>query len=459
MTAKTRVLVVEDEKAIGTLLGTMLDRLGHQCALFQDAESAWEALEQGHFDLVITDLRLPKESGEELLVRVKRRFPTLPVVVISGYGNTRNIVEVIQKGAEDYLAKPFTADDLEVVILKVLKKQRLLAENEKLRSEMLGRSGLWVSHSLAMNRVLGALRKFAAAESNVLIQGESGVGKSLAAQVLHGFSARSRHPFRTISPEGMAPKVLEAELFGAKRGTVPQLRAGHPGLLRETGRGSLLLEEVPEIPPEIQARFLRVLESGEARAIGEAKGWKLGARILSTSQKDMRKLVVQGKFREDLFQRLSVLVLTIPPLRERREDIPVLADHFLGQFAREGEAKRLTVVAQRWLMGQDWPGNVRELRNALERAATLATGPRIGLEELRATRTDGFQGGRGPFRQAKRAYLEGFERDYLRQALQESQGNVSEAARRSGLARRNFQALVRKYKLRAKGGPGPGRGV
>lgn len=448
MPSKTRILVVDDEKGVRNLLEAMLQRQGHQPVLAQDAEEALAFLGSQAFELMITDLRLPGLSGEALLEKVKQHQPNLPVVVISGYGNTRNVVQVIQKGAEDYLPKPFTAEDLEVVVLKALKKQRLLAENERLRQEASGRVGRLIGRSRTMTRVHQMIEKFAPSEANVLITGESGVGKDLAARALHELSRRSKGPLIQVNAGALPSSLFEAELFGVKKGAYTGASESREGLFQAAHGGTLFLDEIAEIPMESQAKLLRVLESGEVRSIGDTKSRKVDVRLVAATNQDLDEMVGQKRFRRDLYHRLSVLVLPIPPLRERREDIPLLAQHFLEGFARSGgKPPKLSAVALKWLMVQDWTGNIRELKNTLERAVLMAGSGEIEGSDLSVLAMNESQVPQGPFRLAKRAYLESFEKNYLQDLLRDCSGNVSEAARRAGIARRNFQVLLRKYKL------------
>lgn len=448
MPKKEKILVVDDEKGVRNLLHAMLETQGYEPLCLEDAEKALELLPLEPFGLVITDLRLPGMSGERFLERVKSLKPSLPVVVISAYGNTKNVVEVIKKGAEDYLAKPFDPEDLEVVVLKALKKHRLLVENERLRQDAAGVAGPMVGRSKAVERVLQLIQKFASSDSNVLITGESGVGKELAAKAIHELSSRAKGPLVQVNAGSLPASLFEAELFGVKKGAYTGASETREGLFQASDGGTLFLDEIAEVQLESQAKLLRVLESGEVRALGDSKAKKFNVRMVAATNQNIGEMVEQKRFRQDLFYRLSVLLLPIPPLRERREDIPLLADHFLGRFTQNGASpKKLSADALKRLMTQTWPGNVRELKNVLERAALLANGEEIKKEDISFSVESESGLSHGLFRQAKRDHLQSFEKKYLHDILEDCEGNVSEASRRSGLTRRNLQLLLKKYRL------------
>jgi len=448
MAPKTKILVVDDEEGVRKLLQAMLERQGYDPVCVEDAKEALRLLPDGKFELVLTDLRLPGMSGEALLERLRKLRPDLPVVVISGYGSTRNVVDVIKKGAEDYLPKPFTPEDLEVVVLKAMKKHRLLVENERLRQEAAGLGGPIVGKSKAIEKVQQLIRKFAASDANVLITGESGVGKELAAKAIHDLSPRSKGPLVQVNAGTLPPDLFEAELFGVRKGAYTGASETREGLFQAADGGTLFLDEIAEVPLESQAKLLRALESGEIRAIGDSRTKKVKVRVVAATNQDLEEMVAQKKFRRDLYYRLSALVLPIPALRERREDIPLLSGHFLEQFARKGGlSRRLSAEALRWLMSQNWAGNIRELKNAVERAALLAEGNEIKAGDLPLDIPAEGGSPKGPFQEAKRSHVMEFEKTYLRDLLKEFNGNVSESARRSGLARRNFQLLIKKYGL------------
>ncbi len=450
MPEKEKILVVDDEPGVRQLLKALLEQKGYRATCLERAEDAVEILGRERFSLILTDLRLPGMKGEELVAWMKRQRIRTPVIVISAFGDQSKIVEVIRRGADDYLSKPFKPEDLEIVILKSLAKNRLVAENEKLRKEISGGAlGGMVGRSRPMENVFQILRKLAASSYTVLITGESGVGKELAARAIHELSPRAQGPFVQINAGSLPVSLFEAELFGVLKGAYTDAVQSRDGLFQAAHGGTLFLDEVAEIPMEVQAKLLRVLESGEVKVLGESRSKKVDVRVVAATNRDLNAMVEAGQFRKDLFYRLSVLPISIPPLRERREDIPLLVDCFLRRQESLGnEQKHLSVEGIKALVSHSWPGNVRELKNTLERAILLADGSEIDAEDLfLPLRADGLAYG-GKFREAKREHLQAFEKNYLSQLLRQSAGNVSKAALEAGLARRNFQNLLKKHHLK-----------
>jgi two-component system response regulator PilR (NtrC family) len=448
--SKAKILVVDDEPGVRNLLKTMLARKGYAPETADNGDEALRRLKAEHFDLVITDLRMPGLPGEELVAQVKRDQPSLPVVVISAYGGTKSVVEVVKHGAEDYLAKPFNQEDLELVVFKALEKSRLLEENARLRRELKGEVYLQelVGSSKPMRAVFQMIRRLAESPSHCLINGESGVGKELAAKALHALSPRQKKPFVQVNAGALPETLFEAELFGAKKGAYTGATEDREGLFQSADGGTLFLDEVGEVPMESQAKLLRVLESGEVKVIGESKTRHVDVRVIAATNRDLNAMVDEGKFRRDLYFRLAVLPLTLPALRERLEDVPLLADAILKRSVQSGPRKSLSPAALKALMSYSWPGNVRELKNVLERATLLSNSDIIEPEDLIFTASASHQTPSGPFRQAKLRHVEEFEKSYLREALKAHAGNVSKAAEESGLARQNFQVMMKKYGIK-----------
>jgi len=446
------VLVVDDEPGVRRLLKAMLELRGHGVALAEDGEQALRSIERSRPSLVITDLRMPGLSGQKLLQRLKAAQPLLPVVVISAFGGPRDIVEVIKNGAEDYLSKPFVQEDLDLVVLKALEKRRLLLENERLRAELgrkpQGNSG-FVGASAVMQRTLQTLGRLAQSGGQVLVTGESGTGKELAARALHALSTRRTGPFVDVNAGAIPSTLFEAELFGAKKGSYTGADADRPGLFAAAHGGTLFLDEVGEIPLEAQSKLLRVLETGELRALGEPRARKVDVRVVAATNRDLQAMVRDGAFRRDLYYRLGVLLLHLPPLREHREDIPALVAHFFASLPGRPQPQ-LTPDALRALMRHAWPGNVRELRNVLERATAFAGGGAISAEDLLLDAGTEEPAPGTDFRQAKQANARAFELRYLGGLLRNNKGNVSKAAAEAGMDRRNFHTLLRRHQLDPK---------
>ncbi|HTB21554.1 MAG TPA: sigma-54 dependent transcriptional regulator [bacterium] len=448
---RAKVLVVEDEEGLRELLKASLGRLGHQVRACGSAEDALACLASYDPDVVLTDLRLPGMSGEDLLRRLKRLKPLLPVVVLSGFGKAKDIVEVIRAGAEDYLSKPVEASDLQVVLLKALEKQRLLKENERLRKELSGLSMSGLNgRSKPMRELFNLVERLAPSDATVLVQGESGVGKEVVARALHALSHRSAGPFVDINAGSVPATLFEAELFGAKKGAFTGADLTRDGSFQAAQGGTLFLDEVGEVPLESQAKLLRVLENHEVKMLGEARAKRVDVRVVAATNRDLEAEVRAGRFRRDLFFRLSVLPIRVPPLRERMEDIPLLVEALLQRLS---PSSRLSAAALKRLLAHPWPGNVRELRNVLERAVLLAKGDEVGPADLYLDSSGSVPLRAGPFMQAKRGVVEAFEKDFVRRTLDESLGNVSHAARAAGMDRKNFQMLMKKHGLKAGQAP------
>ncbi len=449
MTPKLKVLVVDDEKGVRNLLEAMLEKSGYEAVCAEDAEKALEEISRTAFKIIITDLKLPGLSGEELLERVKKIRPQTSVIVISAYGNTKNVVDVIKRGAEDYLPKPFTQEDLEVVLHRAMEKQKLLMENVRLRKEISNQSsGPMIGRSKAIEKVHQLIQKFAPSDSPVLITGESGVGKELAARAIHEQSPNAAGPLIQVNAGSLPASLFEAELFGVKKGAFTGANESRVGLFEAADGGTLFLDEIAEVPMESQAKLLRALESGEVRPVGETRSRKIKVRVIVATNQDLEDMVAQKTFRKDLFYRLSVLTLHLPPLRERLEDIQALSNYFLEKQSSKGKgSKKLSNDSLKWLVGHDWPGNIRELKNVLERAALISSGPEITPQDLILTEGEEIAVDLADYRQAKRSQLKVFEKTYLVKMLKECDGNVTQAAARAGLARRNFQTLIKKNKI------------
>ena len=443
-----QILVIDDEKNVRDLLKALLQRRGYRVLTASSGAAGLAVLREHPIDLVITDLRMPSVTGEQVLERVKKEWPVLPVVVISAFGAPRNIVEVIKSGAEDYLSKPFEDEELEVVVLKALEKHRLLLENLRLRRQLeQGVAGLLVGQSPAMRKVHSAIASVAQADAAVLITGESGTGKELAAVMIHRASSRKDQPFVEVNAGAVPASLFEAEFFGAKRGAYTDAHESRGGYFKEADGGILFLDEVGEIPWEQQAKLLRVLETGVLRPVGSTKPEKVSVRLVAATNRDLAKMVEEGRFRRDLYFRLSVLPLHLPPLRERLSDVSLLAEHFIRQVSSKDE-RRLSAGALKALLAHAWPGNVRELKNVVERALVFGRGKILEAGDLVLETAAGARPVHGSLEAAKKHNQEQFEKAYLLQVLEDSAWNVSKAAKVAGKDRANFHALMRKHGLK-----------
>jgi len=380
-----KVLVVDDQKNMRATTAIVLRAAGHAVEEAEDGASALQRLQQETFDVVLTDLRMAAIDGMEVLRGAQRMTPETQVIVMTAYGTIESAVEAIRLGAYDFLAKPFKEDELLIRVGKAVEKRRLLGEVRLLAGEFRKRYGLEhiVGRSPAMRELLARVERVAMSDATVLITGESGTGKELVARAIHLASRRGARPFVPVNCAAITETLLESELFGHARGAFTGATRARRGLFEEADGGTLLVDEVGETAPGFQAKLLRALQEGEIRRVGESTSVQVDVRVIAATNQDLRKAIVEKRFREDLFYRLNVVPLRIPPLRERREDVPLLAAHFLHRYnARSKEEKALAPEAVARLLDHDWPGNVRELENAIEQAAALSPGKEIRAEDV-----------------------------------------------------------------------------
>ncbi len=453
-----RVLVVDDDPGVRY---TMAEILGSEEIAVEEAADGEEALaryDASPVPLVLTDLRMPRLDGMGLLRELMRRNPAPRVVVITAHGSERQAVEAMKAGAYDYFKKPFETEDLLAVVRRSMEAVRLAYENEKLQGELaLARSMVFASE--AMRRLGVLVGRVAPRDVTVLITGESGTGKERVAEAIVRASRRADRPFVRFNCAALSPELAEAELFGHAKGAFTGAIRSRPGLFGEADGGTILLDEVGELAPNAQAKLLRVLQEGEVRPVGEEKPRTVDVRVLAATHRDLEELVGQGKFREDLFYRLNVVHLAIPPLRSRPEDIPVLARFFLDRFAERFGVSPLHVPEALFerLSAHPWPGNVRELENAMEGLVALSPPEGLDLALLPgAARAEAPEAAAAPGPAAAalplKQRVEAYERGLIVEALRGARGNRSEAARRLGMSRVTLHDKVRKYGLGASEG-------
>jgi DNA-binding NtrC family response regulator len=439
-TDKPSILVVEDEAKMRRLLELQLAEEGFHARTAGDAETGLQLLGKESFDVVVTDFKLPGMSGLEFLHAVKRVNADLPVVIMTAYGTVESAVDAMKAGASDYVLKPFSLAELVLVIRKELATHELRQENRDLR-EALGRRYEYkniVARSDKMQAVLALVERVAPTNSTVLIGGESGVGKDLVARAIHEHSQRASGPFIKINSTAIPETLLESELFGYEKGAFSGATASKPGKFEMANNGTLFLDEIGDVPAATQVKLLRILQDREFERLGSTRTQKVDVRLVAATNRDLRAALEEGTFREDLYYRLNVVAIDIPPLREHREDIPALAEFFLQKSAREsGKAVQgITPPAMKMLMDFHWPGNVRELQNVLERAVTLSTGSTLDVGDIhidapvRRTHADA-----GSAALPEGMTLEQYEEELLREALKRANGNKSQAARALGLSR------------------------
>ncbi|MHC1743401.1 MAG: sigma-54-dependent transcriptional regulator [Syntrophobacteraceae bacterium] len=380
------ILIVDDEPNIRKTLSISLEAEGHRVRAVSNSKDALSEADRGHFDLALVDLRLGAESGMELITALRTTCPWLKTVVITAYASIDSAVEAMRRGAFDYLPKPFTHDQVSLLVLRVAEVRSLEQRLESLQ-EALSEYAPEVdlsSRSPAMQRMLDMARQVADSNATILIRGESGTGKTILARAIHSWSRRAGKPFGTVSCPSLSSELLESELFGHVKGAFTGANRDHAGRISACEGGTLLLDEIGDLPPSIQSKLLRFLQEKAYERVGDLQTRKADVRILSATNVDLEASVKAGRFREDLYYRLNVVEITMPPLRERKEDILSLADGLLAFFSKQSHRRMLgfTDAAREALKDHPWPGNVRELRNAIERAVLLCHGEHIDLQDL-----------------------------------------------------------------------------
>jgi two-component system, NtrC family, response regulator PilR len=449
----TRILVVDDEPSLRDLLTIMLRKEGYEVTTAESRAQAAEKLSRTPVAMVITDLKLPDGDGIELLRHVKAVAPETIVIVITAYGSAQTAVAALRLGAHDYLVKPFDVDELKIVVRGALEKQHLREENLLLKRESKQRLEQIMTASPAMTSVLNTVRSIASTGATVLISGESGTGKELVARALHNLSPRRDAPFVSVNCGALPENLLETELFGHMKGAFTDAHQNKKGLFEVAHRGTLFLDEVGDTPPAMQVKLLRTLQDMRIRRLGGTEEILVDVWVIAASNRSLEGLMKEGRFRADLFYRLNVLPLSIPPLRERQEDIPLLAEHFVRRFSQEMGKKIQGIEAQALsrLRGYHWPGNVRELENAMRRAVALENGATIGVDRIAdllpgAAPAGGDVHFEAGFRLAE--YLSSIEMDLVTKALEASRGSRGEAARLLGVTPRTLRYLLSKYRGR-----------
>jgi DNA-binding NtrC family response regulator len=446
---KPRVLVVDDDQGIRYTLREILEASGFVVDEAADGEAALACFAATPADLVITDLRMPKLDGMGLLARLQATSPAPRVVVITAHGSERQAVAAMKAGACDYFRKPFEMEELLAVVRRSVESTRLAIENERLRCELsLSRSMVFASE--AMQRLALLAGRAAPRDVTVLISGESGTGKERLAEAIVAGSRRADKPFVRFNCAALTPELAEAELFGHTRGAFTGALRSRVGLFGEADGGTILLDEIGELAQPLQAKLLRALQSGEIRAVGEERERHVDARVLAATNADLQAEVRRGAFREDLFYRLNVVALQVPPLRERPEDVPLLVRHFLDRFAeRFGVAPIANAEALLGrLLGHPWPGNVRELENTIERLVALSPDGELDLSLLDAhAKPD-----TAPPAFGLRERVEAYERGLIVETLKACRNNRSEAARRLGLSRATLHDKLKKHGIAGSDG-------
>ena len=448
------ILIADDEESIRHVLTVLLSERGYDVRAVADGHEALRELAARDYDALVTDVRMPGLGGLELLKAAQGQNPDITVIVMSAYGSHELAIEAMKSGAYDYLGKPFRPDEVLLVLRKAEERERLRIENRALRRQIARGAPTLLAEGAAMKEVARLLQKVAPTPTTVLIEGESGTGKEVAARALHELSPRADRPFVAVNCGAIPEPLIESELFGHAKGAFTDARSAKRGLFEEADGGTLLLDEVGELPLPVQPALLRVLQQGEVRRVGDARTARVDVRVLAATNKDLAALVQAGRFREDLFYRLNVVAVKLPPLRERLDEIPALAERLLARHAaRLGVSPRkLSAEALKLLRAHRWPGNIRELENALERALVLsdAEEAEIGPDALPEVVREGAPPEPLPAQldpddlSVKRAQRQ-LEADLIRRALQRTGGNRTRAAELLELSPRALLYKIREY--------------
>ncbi|MBI4514891.1 MAG: sigma-54-dependent Fis family transcriptional regulator [Deltaproteobacteria bacterium] len=449
-----RLLVVDDKRDLARGVALVLSGLSDDIVVAHSAEEALELLEQRPADLVLSDIKMPGRDGLSLLDCIRERWPETRVILFTAYGTIESAVDAMKRGAFDYLTKPFNNDELLVVARRALKELHDEEEIARLRAELkdtYGFHGIY-SRDRHMLPVLDGIRRVAPTAATVLIWGESGTGKELVARAIHAESPRAANPFVAFNAAALPENLADAELFGAKKGAYTGADRDRKGLFVEAHGGTLLIDEVSSMPAGLQSKLLRALQEREVLPLGSAQPVRVDVRIIAATNVDPRRLLREATLRRDLYYRLSVMRIAVPPLRERIEDIPLLANLFLERAAAPGKTpRRLSPRALRLLISHDWPGNVRELQNVIERAAVMAHGNEIGPGDIMIEDDDLDWQPEGDdslaYEEAKRLAIERFQRRYVERLLEDSGGKISAAARKAGITRAALHRILKRLGL------------
>jgi two-component system response regulator AtoC len=457
-----KILIVDDEVDALDNCRRILSRLGHECVTESDPRRAVQRIQSEHPELVLTDLRMPELDGIGVLAEAKRVDPNIKVVLLTAYATVQTAVECLRQGALDYILKPYTSKELEEVTRRALgesgQKRPDEVSGRKPRSgDAAGRHAidLILGQSRAILEVKDLIKKVARTDANILIYGESGTGKELVARAIHDASERTSQPFMPLDCVAMPDALLESELFGHEKGAFTGAHAAKAGLFEAAHRGTVFLDEVSGMNQTLQSRLLRVLQERHVRRVGGTHYVDIDVRVIAASNRDLEELTRQGKFREDLYYRLNVIPIFLPPLREREGDVELLADEFLQRFMRRAEnnaSPEFDAEALTLLRAYVWPGNVRELQNVIEQASALADGPVVKSrhlpERLRAAGPDESPAQEGAsYKEAKQEMVRSFERTFLLELLKRHQWHMGNAAQEAGVDRKTIERMVKRHGL------------
>ncbi len=443
---KEKVLVVDDDREMCSLLQEILTSEEFSVTAIQDSLEAAKRIAREDFDLLITDLKMKGLKGLDLMEESKKIAPLMPVIIITAFGTVESAIQAMKRGAYDYITKPFQTDELLLTVKKALENRFLKKEVTRLKREVESRYHFHqlIGKSPAMQRIYDLVEKISDTSSNVLVTGESGTGKELVAKAIHYNGVRKEGPFIAVNCAAIPETLLESELFGYKKGAFTDAKTDKKGLISEAHTGALFLDEVTEMALTLQAKLLRVIEERTVRPLGDTQSHSVDIRVISTSNRDIQSLIQQGRFREDLYYRLKVIDIELPPLRERREDIPLLVQHFIHKFNAEMN-KRTSGVSEpalRVMMNHSWPGNVRELENVIQRAVTLSQQETILPEDLPSSMLEPREENLIEKSLKENLTLDQMEKEYIRRTLIQTGGNKSRAAEILGLDRKTLYRKI-----------------
>ncbi len=458
--SKGRILIIDDEEIVRSSCMKILEPEGYEVVTAGSGNEGLTLLASARFDLVITDLKMPDIDGIEVLIRIKERWPSTEAIIMTGYGTVKTAVKAMKAGVFDYIEKPFSPDDLLSLVSRAMERRKLPAENtarEVVPSHY--ELGNMVGESPAMQRVFQLIARVAATGSTVLITGESGTGKELVAKAIHYNSPRKDLPFVTLDCVTIPETLIESELFGHARGAFTGAAEKKKGLLEMANGGSIFFDEIGNIGLVTQAKLLRVLQEREFRPVGEKDTVHVDVRFISATNKDLKAMTKEGTFREDLYYRLNIFPIAVPPLRERREDIPHLAYHFLHKYSRElgRNVTHVSAEAMKLLLAYDWPGNARQLENIIQRAIIMCQGRTLTPEHLSSLEIAAGEDVPKTVEELKERKrdlrlksVEDIEMSFIVGALKRNGWNISRAAADVGMQRTNFHALMKKYNITSK---------
>lgn len=446
------ILIVDDEKNIRTGLGKSLNMQGYTTILAENGSDAWNIINKEHVDLVISDLKMPNMSGEELLVKITSSYPTIPVIILTGHGTIESAVAAMRDGAFDFITKPVNLDRLEMLVKRAFSSRRLQLEHTALLEELdklkkRQRFNGIVGKSTKMLKIMELVEQVAQTRASVLITGESGVGKELIADAIHELSLRSKEPYVKVHCAALSESLLESELFGHEKGSFTGAVSQKRGRFELADKGTIFLDEIGEINSQIQIKLLRVLQEKSFERVGGEKTIHVDARVVSATNRNLKQEIEQGRFREDLFYRLNVVNIEVPPLRERKEDIPLFISAFLKEFNEENgkHIEGYSLKARSALYNYNWPGNIRELRNCIESAVVLAKGQIIDVDDLPQAVTDSTI--ENSVRLPLGITMETAEKEIIAATLHYCAGNKSKTADVLGIGRKTLHRKIQEYGL------------